>query len=292
MTSIPAEFYALANAFLFALHNMFIKKALRYSNPATAVISSLLINIIFLWGVSILFVPLSSLTSASILIFVVVGFFQPGLTRLLSYKGIDALGVAITDPIRATTPVFSAAMAIIFLGEKITLPIIVATFMIIAGIALLSWRGGSMKLAGSAVFLWYPIAASALAGATQVVRKFGMAAVPHPFLAAAVTATSSFVVSILTLWYVEKSQETWKMNRQCFWWFLAAGVTISLGMTCIYYALDLGKVSVVIPISSTGPFFSLILAAIFLRDVEKVTLRIVISAAMIVGGVVLLTLWK
>ena len=292
MTSLPAEFYALANAFLFEWHNMFTKKALRYSNPATAVISSLLINIIFLWGVSILFVPLSSLTSASILIFVVVGLFQPGLTRLLSYKGIDALGVAITDPIRATTPLFSAAMAIMFLGEKITLPIIVATFMIIAGITLLSWRSGSMKLAGSAVFLWYPIAASALAGATQVVRKFGMAAVPHPFLAAAVTATSSFIVSILTLWYVEKSQETWKMNRQCFWWFLAAGVTISLGMTCIYYALDLGKVSVVIPISSPGPFFSLILASIFLRDVEKVTLRIVISAAMIVGGVVLLTLWK
>ena len=156
MTSIPAEFYALANAFLFALHNMFTKKALRYSNPATAVISSLLINIVFLWGVSIMFVPLSSLTSASILIFVVVGFFQPGLTRLLSYKGIDALGVAITDPIRATTPLFSAAMAIIFLGERITLPIIVATLMIIAGITLLSWRSGSMKLAGSAVFSLVP----------------------------------------------------------------------------------------------------------------------------------------
>jgi uncharacterized membrane protein len=292
MTSIPAEFYALANAFPFALHNLFTKKALHYSNPATAVISSLLINIIFLWSVSILFVPLSSLSSASILIFVVVGFFQPGLTRLLSYKGIDALGVAITDPIRATTPLFSAAMAIIFLGEKITLPIIIATLMIIAGIILLSWRSGSVKLAGSAVFLWYPIAASALAGATQVVRKFGLAAVPHPFLAAAVTASSSFIVSILTLWYVERSQETWKMNRQCFWWFLAAGVTISLGMTCIYYALDLGKVSVVIPISSTGPFFSLILAALFLRDVERVTSRIVVSAVMIVGGVTLLTLWK
>jgi uncharacterized membrane protein len=63
-------------------------------------------------------------------------------------------------------------------------------------------------------------------------------------------------------------------------------------MTCIYYALDLGKVSVVIPISSTGPFFSLILAAIFLRDVERVTSRIGISAAMIVGGVMILTFWK
>jgi uncharacterized membrane protein len=222
----------------------------------------------------------------------VVGFFQPGLTRLLTYKGIDALGVAITDPIRATTPLFSAMMAILFLGEKITLPIIIATVMIMAGITLLSWRSGSMKLLGSAVYLWYPIAASALAGASQVVRKFGLAAVPHPFLAAAVTASSSFVISILTLWYVEKTQETWKMNRQCFGWFLAAGVTISLGMACIYYALDLGKVSVVIPISSTGPFFSLILAALFLRDVEHVTLRIVLSAAMIIGGVLLLTLWK
>src|SRR5215831_6199439 len=164
MTSIPAELYALLNAFLFALHNMFTKKALRYSNPATAVIS----------GLSILFAPLSSLTSASIMIFAAVDLFQPGLTRLLSYKGIDALGVAITDPIRATTPLFSAMMVIIFLGEKLTLPIVVATLMIIAGITLLSWRNGSMKLAGSAVFLWYPIAASALAGATHVVRKVGL----------------------------------------------------------------------------------------------------------------------
>jgi uncharacterized membrane protein len=289
---MSGEFFALANAFLFALHNMFTKKGLRTSNPATAVIFSLLINIVFLWGVSILFVPLTSLTSASILIFVAVGFFQPGLTRLLTYKGIDALGVAVTDPIRATTPLFSAMMAIIFLDEDITLAIVAATLMIMAGITLLSWRSGSMKLRGSAVFLWYPIAASALAGASQVVRKFGLAAVPHPFLAAAVTATSSFVVSLLTLWYVEKTEETWKMNRQCFGWFLAAGVTISLGMACIYYALDLGMVSVVIPISSTGPFFSLVLAALFLRDVERVTLRIVLSAALIVAGVLLLTLWK
>jgi uncharacterized membrane protein len=289
VTAIPAEFYALANAFLFALHNLFSKKALRYSNPATGVISSLLINIVFLWGLTILFVPLSDVTVASLLIFVAVGFFQPGLTRLLTYKGIDALGVAITDPVRATTPLFSAMMAIIFLGEQITLPIVAATFMIIGGITLLSWRSGSMSFPGSAVYLWYPVAASALAGGSQVVRKFGLAGVPHPFVAAAVTATSSLVISVLTLWYVEKTQETWKMNRDCFWWFLAAGITVSLAMICIYFALDLGKVSVVIPISSTGPFFSLVLTAIFLRGVERVTFRIVLSAALIVGGVLLIS---
>lgn len=292
MTDIPAELYALANAFLFALHNLFTKKALRYSNPATGVISSLLINIVFLWAMVLLLVPMANVTLASILIFVGVGFFQPGLTRLLTYKGIDTLGVAITDPIRASTPLFSALMAIVFLGEDMTLPIVAATLMIIAGIILLSWRRDSMQLVGSAIYLWYPIAASALAGASQVVRKFGLAAVPHPFLAAAVTASSSIVVSVLTMWDVEKTQESWRMNRQCFGWFLAAGITVSFAMTCIYYALDLGKVSVVIPISSTGPLFSLILTAIFLRDVERVTVRIVVSAAMIVGGVMLISWWK
>src|ERR687891_171889 len=285
---MPAEFFALASAFLFALHNLLTKKGLRYSNPATAVISSLMVNIVFLWGVSLMIAPVSSLSAGSILIFVLVGFFQPGLTRLLTYKGIDALGVAISDPIRATTPLFSAMMAVIFLDERITLPIIAATLLIIAGIILLSWRQGPMK-GLDPVYVWYPIAASALAGCSQVLRKFGLAALPHPFLAAAVTATSSLVVSVVTLWYVEKSQETWKLNRECFWYFLGAGVIISLSMAGIYYALDLGQVSVVIPISSTGPLFSLIFSALFLRDVERVTLRIVASAGMIIGGVLLIT---
>jgi len=63
-------------------------------------------------------------------------------------------------------------------------------------------------------------------------------------------------------------------------------------MVSIYYALDLGKVTVVIPISSTGPLFALTLSAIFLRDVERVTLKIVLGAGLIIAGVLLISLWK
>jgi drug/metabolite transporter (DMT)-like permease len=34
------------------------------------------------------------------------------------------------------------------------------------------------------------------------------------------------------------------------------------------------------------------LSALFLRDVERVTMRIVLSAAMIVSGVMLISWWK
>ena len=172
-----------------------------------------------------------------------------------------------------------------------TLPIGVATLLIIAGITLLSLRDASIKQLRP-IYILYPLAASLLAGCSQVLRKVGMGAVPHPILAAAVTASSSFVVSLLTLWIVAKKHETLKLNRQCLPWYIGAGIAVSVAMTSIYYALDLGKVTVVIPVASTGPFFSLLLSALFLRDVERVTLKIVLGAALIVGGVVLITLWK
>jgi len=137
---MPAEFFALGTAFFYALHNVLTKKGLRHSNPATAVITSLAINIILLWGVSLPSVPLDSLASTGILMFILVGFFQPGLTRFLTYKGIETLGVTITDPIRASTPLFSAVLAILLLGERMTQPVFWATLVIIAGIALLSHR--------------------------------------------------------------------------------------------------------------------------------------------------------
>ena len=288
---MPAEFFALINAFLFSLHNILTKKGLRFSNPATAVVTSLGINMVFLWSASLLFVPLDSLTDSAILIFAVVGLFQPGLTRLLTYRGIETLGVAITDPIRASTPLFSALFAILFLSEAMTAPIFFATIVIIAGITLLSHRGASLQKI-RLLYILYPLSASLLAGVSQVLRKFGLAAIPHPFLAAAVTATSSFAVSLLIVLISEKRRATFLLNKECLPFYLAAGVAVSLGMVTIYYALDMGKVTVVIPIASTGPLFSLTLSALFLRDVEKVTPKIVIGACLIISGVLLITLWK
>jgi len=288
---MPAEFFALGTAFFYALHNVLTKKGLRHSNPATAVITSLAINIILLWGVSLPSVPLDSLASTGILMFILVGFFQPGLTRFLTYKGIETLGVTITDPIRASTPLFSAVLAILLLGERMTQPVFWATLVIIAGIALLSHRGGSIQKV-RLLYILYPLLASFLAGLSQVLRKFGLGSVPHPLLAAAVTATSSFAVAVLALWLSGKRKETLRLNKECLPFFISAGVVVSLGMVSIYFALDLGKVTVVTPISSTGPLFALTLSALFLRDVEQVTVQVVLGACLIIAGVLLITMWK
>lgn len=288
---MPAEFFALASAFFFALNNILMKKGLEYSNPPTAVLTSLAVNVIILWGFSLLFLPVRLLTLSGVLIFVMVGLFQPGLTRLLTFKSIKTVGVAITDPLRATTPMFSTFLAIILLGEQMTVTIFFSTSLIITGITLLSLRG---KVAAKIKkrYILYPLLASFLGGLSQIMRKFGLSSVPHPVLAAAVTATSSLVVVTVIMWFSGQRKMIQEMDRRFLPFYLAAGISISLGMVAVYYALDLGKVVVVIPISSTGPLFSLSLTAIFLQGVERVTLKIVLGAILIISGVVLLTLWK
>ena len=288
---MPAALFALGTAVLFALHNVLIKKGLATSNSTTAVFITIGINSVFLWGFALPLTPLHYLATPAILIFLGVGLFQPGLTRLLTVKGIDTLGVAIADPIRASTPMFSSLMAILFLGEQMTFAILCGTILIILGVTVLSYQksaGRPLRL----LYIFYPILASFLVGLSQVARKFGLAFIPHPFLAAAVTATSSFAVISSLLLLTGQKGEGLRLTRECLPYYLSAGVAISMAMASLYYALSLGEVIVVIPVTSSGPFFALTLSAIFLRDIEQVTLKIVLGAGLIVMGVLLVTLWK
>lgn len=288
---MQAEVFALSNAFFYALHHLLTKKGLKYSNPPTAVLVTLTVNVAVLWTFSLLFLPVRALYNPAVFIFMLVGLFQPGLTRLLTYKSIDVLGISITDPLRATSPLFGAFFAILLLGEKMTLPILVATVLIVVGIVSLSHRGGTAKQVRFRYVL-LPLIASVLGGFSQVLRKYGLGDIPHPVLAAAVTATTSLAVSSGTLWVTSRRKQILQFNRKSVPFYLAAGAAASLGMASIYSALDLGQVVVVVPISSCGPLFALALSALFLRDVERVTVKILLGALLIISGVLLITLWK
>jgi len=55
----------------------------------------------------------------------------------------------------------------------------------------------------------------------------------------------------------------------------------------MWRALAIGDVSVVSPLVNSHSIVAIALAAIFLRDLERVTWRIAVAAALIVSGVAL-----
>ena len=61
------------------------------------------------------------------------------------------------------------------------------------------------------------------------------------------------------------------------------------GVMLMFQALSRGNVVVVSPLVSTNPLFTLVLAAVLLRDVERITRRTIVGALLVVLGVVVVT---
>lgn len=102
------------------------------------------------------------------------------------------------------------------------------------------------------------------------------------------TTTTSLVVFLLSL-IVTRQIGSIKMDRRCLPTYGSAAVISTAAQLFTFAALSKGAVSVVVPLVNTNPLFIVILSALFLKDLEKVTGLVVTGALLIVGGIGLIT---
>ena len=81
-------------------------------------------------------------------------------------------------------------------------------------------------------------------------------------------------------------------NRQSIGYFAIGGAFESLGLLLVLYALTYGPVVVVTPLTATLPLWVVLGSKLFLRDLEKITPRIVTGAALVVAGTLAISLAK
>ncbi|MDE0031317.1 MAG: DMT family transporter [Deltaproteobacteria bacterium] len=284
---IPAEAFALACGFFTAVNLIFLKKGLAHGNPISATVLSLAINVLSFWSFVLAVLPWDEILRPELLIFVLVGLIQPGGTRFLAYLSVEKVGVAVTAPLRATTPLFSSLLAIAVLGEQLTPSVGAGTALVVGGITLLSLSeektGGWMN-----VLVALPLLSAFVAGSTQVIRKIGLAGISLPILGAATTTGTSLVAIAVSL-TVSRNWSMVRFHRRALGYFILAGCSVTLGVASIFMSLHLSDVVIVAPLASLSPLYSLVLSAVFLRDVEVITARKVVAAGLIVVGVVLIT---
>lgn len=284
---IPAEAFALACGLFTAINLILLKKGMAHGNPVTAIVVSLAINVVTFWGFVFMALPVDEILRPELLLFVLVGLIQPGGTRFLAYVSVEKVGVAVTAPLRATTPLFSSLLAIAVLGEDLTPAVAAGTALVVCGVALLSMREERTG-AWRNVLVALPLLSAFVAGSTQVIRKIGLARIALPILGAAVTTGTSFVAVALSL-LVSRKWSMVRFNRASLGYFVLAGCAVTLGVASVYMSLYLSDVVIVAPLASLSPLYSLALSALFLREVEVITVRRVAAAALIVLGVVLIT---
>ena len=287
-----AATFAILSAFLYGVSMIFARVGLKSGDSFAGGVISMCFSFV---GALVIFffVPLSHFANKAVLFFLLAGVIGPCLGRFLLFIGINRVGSSISSTVYAIKPLFSAIAAVLILGESLTVIIAFATLVMIAGVAIVGSdkSGGQIERSWSKKDLIFPLLAGAAYGSTHVLRKIGLNINPDPMMG--VVAQNAAAISfsaILTLVKRDKQGATWK-NRNAWIFFGLSGIMSIMGQLSIFYALMIGTVVIVSPLSTISPLFVIIMAAIFLRSMEKVTFKIVMGAVLIVAATALLSVF-
>jgi drug/metabolite transporter, DME family len=277
-----AEYLALQASLCFALSHVFIRRGLVGSNALAGSFFSLTLSAVLTWLLAPFFISSADLWSPALGYFVLAGVFAPALGRTLNFVGIERIGVSRSVPVVNTSPVFASILAVFVLGEVWTPQNILGTGFVVMGVIVLS-TAREAKGPWRKIDIVYPLLGAVVFAISINFRKFGLMVDNVPFVAAAVTSTIGFLFALGML-RTTRGRQVFSMSRRSVGWFLASGIANTVAVLLNFYALGAGRVVIVEPLVSTNPVISLILSAIFLRDLEAVTPRVIVGALCTVTG--------
>ncbi len=282
------EFLALTSSVAWGSEAILVRRGSRYASVALAALMGFVLSTVGLWTAIWLYFPLSLLYTDATWYFIISGLIQPAIVRYLHYTGIVRLGASRAGPVRSVTPLFAIALAFTFLGERPATEVYLGSALSVVGV----WFTSSRREGESewkAIHLAYPLGAAFLTAISQNFRKTGLLIMPNPYVATAVTITTSLVVFSLSLVATGQLRTTFQGDRKCLPFYGAAAVVSATAQLLGYIALSEGDVSVVVPLINTNPLFIVLFSALFLRDLETINARVAAGAVLIVTGIALIT---
>lgn len=288
MTWAPA--LALFAAVGFGCAAVLMRRALGRTTPLAAAIVSVTFTTAFVWILAATTAPIGRLFTWRVLPFALAGIIAPGLSRLVYFLGIQRVGVARATPLVSTSPVFAVILAVVVLGERQPWPLYTGVDCIVIGGVLLAGRGRT-DTPWRRRDLVFPLLAALGFAIRDNVFRFGFENYGEPLLAAAAAALSSLVV----MWLVAASQRKsshLRFSGMALGWLAASALAEALAYVTMLRAFSVGQVSVVSPLVNTHGMFAVVLTAMFLRDVERITWRIATAAALIVAGIFVVMLTR
>jgi drug/metabolite transporter (DMT)-like permease len=247
---------------------------------------TLIANSVFLLAFHFVLYPNAPIFVLENLTFVVVGLFVPGMTRVLTFRGIRTMGSAITSTIVNTTPMFSTALAMLALAERPGPLVLAGVVLIVGGLVIISWEGSERLWKRTELI--FPFLAALLFSMKDVTVRWGLGGSAAPILAAAIAAITSTIEIFLINCYIYK--ETFILPpKDVLRWFVSSGIFTGGSFLFMFLALSMERVSIIAPLINSYAAFVLVLAPLMARQIERVTPRKVAGAVLVVAGIFLIS---
>ncbi|MBI2875174.1 MAG: DMT family transporter [Firmicutes bacterium] len=319
---MDGELLALGSALGYSALNILIKKGLQWSNPGTALFITVVVNnlvfglgLAWLWAAGAL--PLFDWRGVAY--FALSGVAATLVGRAANFETSRRLGAARASLLRIFAPLFAALISFLFLGEVFGAANLAGVLLVLAGLILLGLkdlyrssphRDGSidrdMDAGGRAGehdrkeaafppqeikpdYLGYflGIISGLTYGLSFVFRKLGLIYMPSPITGAAVSSITALVGNAGWLAFTGGWNKIGAAGRPASVLFILGGLGGSAAWFFGYQALLTGRTYVVSVVTHTELLFTVLLASVFLKAMERITWHVIASAVLVFAGVVL-----
>jgi len=206
--------------------------------------------------------------------FFVTGLFAPGISQILFTRSVGVIGPSRTAIVVGISPVLSAAIAITLLGEPLHVALVFGTLLVVRE------RGGPATMLSLGIALSLG-AALLFSIRDNLVRWAARGSDVPGFVAATASLVSATLVILLVV--ASRPQARERIGRAA-GPFVPSGLVYGISYACLYTAFDRGRVTVVAPLVATESLFAVLISVAVLRTSERIGARLLLAAALVVGG--------
>jgi drug/metabolite transporter (DMT)-like permease len=221
--------------------------------------------------------------------FFLTGLFAPGISQILFTRSVGVIGPSRTAIAVGISPVLSAAIAVTVLGEPMHVALVVGTLFVVGGGTLLvSERGGPAAMLSLGIGL--SLSAALLFSVRDNLVRWASRSSTVPGLVAATASlvSATFVILVVVLSRPDARERIRLAVRP----FVPSGLVYGISYACLYSAFDRGRVTIVSPLVATESLFAVLISIVVLRRSERIGPRLLLAAALVVGGGALISSFR
>ena len=243
--------FAVGSAFFAGVTSILAKCGIRKTDSTVATAVRTVAVLLFSWIMVLAAGSLDQIGSigADTLLFLVLSGAATGASWLCYFRALQLGDINKVVPIDKSSTVLTILLALIFLGEGISLPKTLAVFGIAAGIFLMIEKkdvADSERQAGKGWF-FYAAGSAFFASLTAILGKVGISGVESN-LGTAIRTCVVLVMAWLMVAVQKKGKEARAIPKRELLFICLSGVATGASWLCYYRALQDGPASIVAPV--------------------------------------------
>ena len=283
-------FYAVGSAFFAGLTSILAKCGIRKTDSTVATAVRTVVILFFSWVMVFVVGSQDQITGISgrTLLFLILSGAATGASWLCYFKALQIGDINKVVPIDKSSTILTIILALIFLGEGISLSKAAAVAVIAAGIFLMREKKDvEKKDVGRGGWFLYAVGSAFFASLTAILGKIGISGVESN-LGTAIRTCVVLVMAWMMVLVTGKKNEVRRIEKKELVFICCSGIATGASWLCYYRALQEGPASVVAPIDK----LSVLVTVVFSYFVfgEKLGRKEAVGLVLLTAGTVAMAL--